>query len=103
MSIFKSTSRFKLTPLVRYNNILTPGLMKRFDFLDNIDDDKILNIEIDGSRAGRPDLISNDIYGTTLYKWILILFNNVTDPFDEWPKVGTTIKAPTNDVVWGEL
>lgn len=103
MSIFKSTSRFKLTPLVRYNNVLTPGLMKKFDFLDNIDDDRILNIEIDGTRAGRPDLISNDIYGTTQFKWILILFNNVINPLDGWPTVGTTIKAPSNDVVWGEL
>lgn len=102
MSIYKSTSRFKITPIITYDNNIMPSMMKKFDFLKNLDEDQILSIAIDGTRAGRPDLIANDLYGTSLYKWVLILFNNVTNPLN-WPENGTVIKAPTNDAVWGEL
>jgi hypothetical protein len=103
--IFKSTSRFKNTEIINYEGHMLPGLMKKFDFLqrEKLADDDILKIEIDDKMAGRPDLISNDIYGTTLFKWVLILFNNVTNPFSGWPRTGTTIEAPNNDAVWREL
>jgi hypothetical protein len=103
--LFKSTSRFKLTELIEYRGTLAPGIMKKFAFLDkeNLPDDQIVRVEILGDRAGRPDLISLDLYGTTLFKWVLLLFNNVTNPFGGWPLAGTAIEAPTNDAVWKEL
>jgi len=105
MSIFKSTSRFKLTELVEFDGKIVPGLMKKYQFLqrDKLSDNDIVRVEIKNNRAGRPDLISNDLYGTTQFKWILILFNNVINPFDGWPKTSTTIEAPKNSVVWREL
>jgi len=103
MSIFGSTSRFKLTDLINFRGNIVPGLMTRFDFLDNLSNDETINVEVLGPMAGRPDLISNRLYGTPDYKWILIMLNNVTNPFDGWPKAGTTIKAPTNQAVWREL
>jgi hypothetical protein len=104
-TIFKSTSRFKLTELIQYNSHLTPAMMKRFDFLDRdkLGTNNIIKIEINGSRAGRPDLISNDIYGTTIFKWVLLIFNNVENPFDGWPVAGSVIEAPNRPSVWREL
>ena len=104
MSVFGSTSRFKLTELVVHNGNIMPGLMKRFEFLstDRPNSDT-LRILIQGSLAGRPDAISNRLYGTTKYKWVLLLANNVKNPFDGWPKVGATIIAPTNPAIWREL
>ena len=103
MAIFDSTSRFKLTPLVSYDGNIAPAMMKRFDFLDNLPNDQTLYINILGEMSGRPDLISEMLYGTPQYKWVLLLINNVTNPFDEWPKNGTVIKAPTAAAVWREL
>lgn len=103
MAIYDSTSRFKLTKIVNYRGNNVPALMKRFDFLDDLPNDRLMTLTIDGRLAGRPDLISNMLYGTTAYKWILFLFNNVINPFDGWPKVNTTIRAPSNTAVWREL
>ncbi len=52
--------------------------------------------------AGRPDNISNQIYGTSELEWVLISFNDITDVFG-WPKAGTTIEYPTESVVIPEL
>lgn len=81
------------------------GMMKRFDFLDkdSINDNDVVSIAIDGRTAGRPDVISFRLYGTPLFKWVLILFNNVINPFDGWPQNGTVIKAPSRNAVWREL
>jgi len=103
MPIFSSTSRFKLTPIISFNGNIMPAMMKRFDFLDDTSSGQLLNISITGVMAGRPDLISERLYGTPEYKWVLLLYNNVTNPFDGWPKAGTTIQAPTNAAVWREL
>jgi hypothetical protein len=103
--VFRSTSRFKNTEIIRINGHIAPALMNKFDFLqrDKLADDQILKIEVLGNRAGRPDLISQDIYGTTLFKWVLLLFNDVTNPFNGWPFANTAIEAPSRDAVWREL
>ena len=104
VDLFKSTSRFKLTEPIEYNGHLTVGLMKKFDFLDRtkLDDADILKIPVENDRAGRPDRIAEDIYGTALFKWVLYLFNNVTN-FAGWPETSTVIEAPNRDAVWREL
>ena len=103
MAIYGSTSRFKNTPIINFKGNNVPALMKRFEFLDNLPNEELLNIEIRGILAGRPDLISSRLYGTTQYKWVLLMFNNVLNPFNGWPKPGTTIKAPSSSAVWREL
>lgn len=42
---------------------------------------------------GRPDSISQDIYGTVIYWWVLVAFNSPRDTLN-WPTSGDTIKAP---------
>ena len=41
----------------------------------------------------RPDLISNNVYGTPNYWWLICTANNIIDPFEEL-KAGKTIKIP---------
>jgi hypothetical protein len=43
--------------------------------------------------AHRPDLISHVFYDTTAYWWLIMLFNNVTDPFEQL-NVGDQILIP---------
>lgn len=52
--------------------------------------------------AGRPDKISAQIYGTSLLDWVLIAFNQVTNPFG-WPTTGTVVEFPVESIVLGEL
>jgi len=41
----------------------------------------------------RPDLISSVYYGTSTFWWMILLFNNITDPF-EGLNVGDRILIP---------
>ena len=41
----------------------------------------------------RPDLISDIFYGTSEYWWLILLYNNIDDPF-EGLNVGDQIKVP---------
>ncbi len=42
----------------------------------------------------RPDLISNLFYGTVTNDWILVMINNIKDPFQQL-NVGDSILIPT--------
>ncbi len=54
--------------------------------------------EIDPRTAGRPDLISFSIYGTSMYDWIVLQYNNVVDIQEELV-IGKTIRAPSLRVI----
>jgi hypothetical protein len=42
---------------------------------------------------GRPDLISNSVYGTPYMWWLICVANNISDPFEQL-KAGKQIKLP---------
>ena len=33
-----------------------------------------------------PDVISNNIYGSSKYHWVLLMVNDIVDVYEEWPK-----------------
>lgn len=105
MSETFSFMRFKNTPLiVSVDGNNTYGLFKKYSFLDeaNLDENDIVKVVVDSTIAGRPDLISSNLYSTTIYDWIIIMFNKVQNPLN-WPKVGDIIKAPKRSVVLSVL
>lgn len=48
---------------------------------------------IPNGMEGRPDLISNLVYGTPKYWWLICAVNNISDPFEQIIP-GKTIKMP---------
>jgi len=44
--------------------------------------------------AGRPDLISQRVYGKAIYAWLVLQYNNIVDPVTELVE-GKIIKMPT--------
>lgn len=93
-------SRFLQTESVIKDDKATFGLWVRPDFLKRSDlqEEEILTINIDQNRAGRPDQIANEFYGTALLEWVVIMFNRPLDPTN-WPKAGDVIQIPTNNAV----
>lgn len=73
----------------------TPVGTNEYDLLvENID--SLFNYEIGYIPVGaahRPDLISNVFYNSPSYWWLLMLVNNVTDPFEGF-NVGDRILIP---------
>lgn len=55
-------------------------------------DDDII-ITLDRRLANRPDIISDDVYGTPAYMWLVLQYNTIMDPIEELV-VGATIRLP---------
>jgi len=41
----------------------------------------------------QPDLLAHDFYGSSTYEWLILYYNNISDPWTEF-KTGTTIRLP---------
>lgn len=96
-------SRFVTTPTVVQNGEEVWGSWDRPNSLrGKLDASQQIAISVSSDRAGRPDLISLDLYGTTQLDWLLIAFNDALEAFN-WPRAGVVIKAPVRDLVLGEV
>ena len=52
--------------------------------------------------AGRVDLISQDVYETDEYFWVIIAYNKPRNPFN-WPNAGDVIFIPDLGSIVSEL
>lgn len=101
-------SRFQNTPIVMVDapdgsKVETFGIWVRPDFLRlQLADSKIGKYRVTAAFAGWPSKISLDLYGTVLYDWVLIAFNNAYDDIN-WPVAGDIIKYPLPSVVFSEI
>lgn len=48
---------------------------------------------ITSNLAGKPSLISNELYGQTSLGWLIMMFNDIMDPYEEL-YAGRRIKVP---------
>ena len=84
---------FRNIPNVQYdiygtepNNYLTvTNIMQRVKFKSTVID-AISDYYPYYIREGeRPDIVSNQLYGTVAYAYLILLFNNINDPLFDWP------------------
>jgi hypothetical protein len=103
-SRFKDTQPIITDAPVPGGRVETFGLWKPPKFLTMPLDPQndVMRIQVDARRAGRPDLIADDIYGSPSYYWVLITFNQ-PDRILGWPQNGLVIQAPVAQVVLGNL
>ena len=97
--IFSSTSRLKDTPLTIVDGKETLGVWEKPSFLTSeVPNRYVGSFTVTSNYSGRPDLISQLLYNTPYYDWVLISFNNVQDTLN-WPPVGLNIKYPAISIV----
>jgi hypothetical protein len=101
MDILPADSRFSKTEKIIHDGKKTLGKWAQQQFLDP-NNPRFSNYVVRSDRVGRPDQISEDLYGTNLYWWILVAFNAPRDTLS-WPKAGETIKAPLLQDILAEL
>jgi len=93
-------SRFFQTEELIVDGNETFGVWNRPSFLKTRpSEDKIDRYRVTSRTEGKPDLISNQLYGTPLLDWVLIAFNGVRDPLN-WPRAGDTIEYPIDSIVF---
>lgn len=74
--------------------IVVTSLNSKLDeFIKNLENREIEVGYIPAGYEHRPDLISNLFYNTVTYDWMILMFNNIKDPFQEL-NVGDRILLP---------
>jgi len=92
------TSRYIKTDIINFDGRETFGSFNPPAWLENIRNDNLINYEVTSDLDGRPDLISNTLYGTPNYFWVLVYINKPLDPTN-WPTTGSIILAPKKEII----
>ena len=89
----RTYSRFRDTQHVRFGDVETFGMWHWPEAFDSIADQDIIRFKVTSDIEGRPDLISDKFYLSPNYDWIIIMYNQPTNPLG-WPRTGDIIKIP---------
>jgi hypothetical protein len=78
------------------------GMWKKPKFLDGRPFEETVEYVVDNTKAGRPDLISDEIYGTPQLYWVVI---SAMRPMvtTNWPNAGDVLKLPSSSEVYAQL
>jgi hypothetical protein len=96
-------SRFSRTEMIIVEGNETFGRWKSFSFLKERPADNNIGVfQVTSAVEGRPDLISQQIYGTPLLDWVLIAFNNARAAIN-WPRTGDLVEYPVESIVVPEI
>ncbi len=96
-------SRFRQTEMVIVDGKETFGRWRPISILTTRPSEEFIEaFQVTSALEGRPDLISQAIYGTPLLDWLLIAFNNVREPIN-WPRTGDVIEYPIESIVLPSL
>ena len=88
-------SRFKHNEMIRFNGELCFGInLMNFKFKP----EHLASYIVGPAHVGRSDLISNEIYGTPYFAWIIIAANKILNPIG-WPQNGERILIPIRGIV----
>jgi hypothetical protein len=64
------------------------NILKRFAFRESVEENVDTFYEYSIEEGDRPDILADKLYGNSNYAWIILLFNDIVDPFYGWPLFG---------------
>jgi hypothetical protein len=86
MKYFES---FPLTPFTLDTNNFSPQLvtniLARSTFLREIANNTSIAYEYSVKESDTPEILAHKIYGDANRHWIIMMFNNIINPFYDWP------------------
>jgi len=99
----QETSRFKSTPNIIFDGVITKSSWQKLTILKSEPDPAdYTTYTVKSIMEGRPDLISDDVYRTPMLDWVIITYNRANEVFN-WPKTGQIIKIPKQELFMPEL
>jgi hypothetical protein len=97
--ISSADERFRKTEKIVYRSQETLGVWLKPTFLtEEVPEKYISTYVVPTNHNGRPDLISQELYGTPFLDWVLISFNGVYNTLN-WPPTGLQIKYPSPSII----
>lgn len=70
------------------NYLNVTNILRRFKFRSNLELNNKVFYEYDVQDGDRPDTIAHKYYDDSNLAWVVLHFNNITDPFFGWPLFG---------------
>jgi hypothetical protein len=96
---YNGYSRFRRTPVTIFSDRETVEHWEKPEFLTvELSESAVNTFVVTANYNGRPDLLSQLLYGSPYYDWVLIAYNNVTDTLN-WPPTGLQMKYPVSSMV----
>ena len=71
---------------------LATNILRRAGFAEGSKLDNSFFVRYDIQDGDRPDIIADKIYNDSEYSWVVLLFNNIVNPYEEWPKDSITLE-----------
>jgi len=75
---------FDIFPIVEYSDNQATNIMVRGKIRDFIEKSSYVFYDYTVSDGERPDIISEELYGSADYTWTIFYINNIFDPIHEW-------------------
>jgi len=72
------------------------NIMARFAFEEALKNNSAVFYDYDIREGQTPEEIAHKYYGNSEYHWIVLMFNNIIDPYYDWPMESSTLNAYIN-------
>jgi hypothetical protein len=76
---------FDKFPTIRYDNENIRDITKRTKFIESNLSDPLLFLPYTIREGEKPEDVAFNYYGTVDYTWLVLLANNMLDPYYDWP------------------
>jgi hypothetical protein len=76
---------FSKFPIIKYDNIFVRDLTKRTKFIEKNFSNPYIFLPYTVKEDEKPEDIAYYYYGSTDETWLVLLANNIIDPYHEWP------------------
>lgn len=72
-------------PVVQYNNVRSRDVTRRTHFIGSVLSDPYVFLPYTVKEGEKPEDIAYNYYGTVEATWIVLMANNIIDPYTQWP------------------
>jgi len=76
---------FENFPEIVYEGKRVKDITRRNRFIRNLQNNPLLYLPYTVKEGERPEDVANFYYGSPDYVWLVLMANNMTDPYHDWP------------------
>lgn len=80
---------------------LATNIMRRFRFRRSVVSNKVFFYRIDISDTDRPDILAHKFYGDPQLHWVILMANDIRDPYNDWPRTQHSLEKKVAKVYPG--
>lgn len=84
---------FKQYPVVDYNGQYQMDITVRPDIVEHYKNNERYYFTYNISDSETAEILSDKLYDTPDYAWIILSFNNIVNPFEQWPKSSAELNS----------